>query len=117
MADFKKVTQATKERTAAQMMNYADKVWKKSGATKPSPERAHLYTKHGTLKEGAYRRAKDGGELHEDEVEGALEHAEAEGDKETAKKLKAAHADLQTGARGGKFYVGPSGRKVYVKDY
>lgn len=103
--------------TEAALRKYGEAKWRERGGDKPPPERAHLYTKKGTLKEGAYLRARDGRELHEDEIEGALEHAEAEGDAETAKKLRAARSDIQTGARGGRYYVGPSGKKVYLKDY
>lgn len=103
--------------TEAALRRYGEARWRASGADKPTKERAHLYTKRGTLKEGAYLRARDGREVHEDEIDGALEHAEAEGDEATARKLRAARGDVQTGAKGGRYYVGPSGKKVYLKDY
>jgi hypothetical protein len=114
---YRSVLERQKLLTEAGLRRYADTKWRQAGGDKPSKEREHLYTKHGTLKEGAYLRARGGGKLHEDEVEGALEHAEKEGDEDTAKKLRSARADLQTGERGGRFYVGPGGKKVYVKDY
>lgn len=104
--------------TEAALRRYGEAKWRERGGDKPSKDRAHLYTPRGTLKEGAYLRAKDGDKIvHEDEIEGALEHAEQVGDEVTAKKLRAARGDVQTGAKGGRFYIGPSGKKVYLKDY
>ena len=115
---FKSFIEHAKKLSPTEAAQAFSKEREKTTAERAKMKEDKLYTPRGTLKEGAYLRAKAGDQyVHEDEVAGALEHAKKEGDDATAKKLERAQKDIQTGEHGGHYYVGPGGKKVYVKDY
>lgn len=90
MNDGKSVKKSIDSTTAAGVMNHAQNTWKM-----PPPKDPSKYTPVGTLKEGAYMRARDSQPILQEEVVGAMEHAHSVGDAKTYTSL----AQLRMNAR------------------